>query len=232
MSTSEAPTRAGSGERVLWRIGRLDGGAEQFAAGPRFDPDCDELRFRVGVDDEATAWPSYHPGPLMAWTGYSSKRIAVDFHLDAAPATAAELRLRLLNVTGPAPDVEVTVNGRRGRWFLDPRRDDRTDVTSSSHAAGWDLLRIPVDPLWLRDGENRIVIATVQDDAVDPGELGPMHPEYPYFWGSVLRHGGVELVETGETLPAPAVRVSPTPLYVRRDGVLCELVDVVVTAPQ
>src|SRR5581483_6333268 len=98
MSTSEVPTRAGAGERVVWRIGRLDGGAEQFAAGPRFDAGCDELRFRVGVDDESSAWPSYQPGPLMAWTGYRSKRVAVDFHLDAPPSTACELRLRLLTV--------------------------------------------------------------------------------------------------------------------------------------
>ncbi|HZS13371.1 MAG TPA: polysaccharide lyase family protein [Candidatus Dormibacteraeota bacterium] len=231
MSTSEVPTRAGAGERVVWRIGRLDGGAEQFAAGPRFDAGCDELRFRVGVDDESSAWPSYQPGPLMAWTGYRSKRVAVDFHLDAPPSTACELRLRLLTVTGPPPDVDVSVNGRRGRWFLDPVRRDRTDLSSPSHIGGWDLLRVPVDSAWLQRGENRIVVATVQDDAVDPAELGPMHPEYPYFWGSVLRHGGVELVETGEAMPARSVRVSPTPLFVRRDGAFCELVDVVVTAP-
>lgn len=219
-------------ERTLWRIGDRGRGVEQVAGGPLFSDGVDEVVFRVGHDDLATAWPRLHPGPLAASTGWAGKSITVVFDLDAAPAGWCELRLRVLASQGPCPDLEVCVNGRRALHLLDPVRTDRSDVGVTSPIAAWSRTRLSIPGDALHQGENRLVLTTVQLDPAEPEERVPTHPVYPWFWGSSLQYGELELVDIGAADPPPAsARLVPQPLYVRTDEGLAELVDVVVSAP-
>ena len=86
---------------TLWRVEAAVGALGVLGGdGPLFTAELDELSFRPGVDDERTAWPQLHPGPLSAWMGWRSKRIALPFTLDAAPAGWCELRVEVLALQG------------------------------------------------------------------------------------------------------------------------------------
>ncbi|MHB8971204.1 MAG: glycoside hydrolase family 38 N-terminal domain-containing protein [Pirellulaceae bacterium] len=81
---------AGEPKQVM-TVGSLDGKVDGFALAPdgwgkwgsTFQAD---VRFRVGTDDPALAFPFIHPGPMDAWAGNTSHTFNVDFPLEEVPA--------------------------------------------------------------------------------------------------------------------------------------------------
>ncbi len=219
---------------VVWRIGDLARGMDQYS--PRFYKDgaTPAPVFRVGESSEAEDWPMLQPGPHNASSGFQNCPATIVFPRPGDGAPAYSLDLHINASKGPCPELEISLNGRKGLLVLNPVREHLTS-TLGGPGGGGDIVSVAFPAEWLVEGDNTLVITTVTLDPPDPDEIRPGQPWFTswYHFASAIDYATVALRSLdGPVDPTPAIRVTPLPLYKETaSGDLVELVDVVVTLP-
>lgn len=147
-------------EKMLWRIGQVDGSAAEFALAPDgFQRFAQAPGFLIGWSDAAQDWPYVHPGPADGWAGHRPHPFNILFSLKRIPKTGeCILHLHFVDTHGQHPPVfRITVNGRE---FM--RRMPAGAGDASIHGdyakgtARHTQIRFPAD--LLRKGENEITL--------------------------------------------------------------------------
>ena len=101
--------------KVLWQIGKADGGNAEFALAPKdYGSFQKDGFFVVGASDAARDWPYVHPGPNDAWAGSCAHTFTVVFGLGSVPAEGTcRLRINLLDSQAKTPStVRIEIAGR------------------------------------------------------------------------------------------------------------------------
>jgi len=184
---------------VLWSIGQTDGAGYEFGMGS-----AKALAFRPGKDTAKDGWRE-----SQSCAETESPVYKVIFPLEEVPAQGAVLSAELYSL-GLAPrTLELTVNGRRGRFRLKPSQGQNIDERqANSITYARQSLRIPVDPAYLRRGENEIGLAF-------RGESGTIH------------YDSLALRKAAERIPSLAASVEPTVFFRKKNGGLVEVTEVV-----
>ena len=149
----------------VWRIGKSDRNYREFAiagnyaAFPTRFPN--DVRYRIGTDDPAQAWPFIQPGPDDAWAGGRAHTFTIEFSLAAAPKGAFRLVIELLNAHYASPPVvQIDINGRLTLRMRTPA--GATDASLSDPAVNHPCtLALPFSAADLQAGDNRITLTTV-----------------------------------------------------------------------
>lgn len=186
--------------------------------------------FIVGSSDPAVDWPQTQPGPLDAGHGFRPAAATIVFEGTAdAAAHWHELRLEGVASNGPCPDLTIGIGGRSGLVVLTPQRLDRTWApTLQQPIAGRFERTVTLPPGTVRPGRNELVLTTTADELAPDERREPRQPLFSGLFGSALTWSGLTLRRLhGET--AAAATLTPSPLYVTRDGRLHELVDVLIS---
>ncbi|WP_327002743.1 hypothetical protein OHA72_47875 [Dactylosporangium sp. NBC_01737] len=191
----------------------------------------------VGID-----LPAFQPGPLNAGTGWRPHRVELPLRIAQGdvPPDGCVLRLEFAAGHGPCPDLAVELDGvHHGLFHPAVRRDDRTEVYRHGPIAGDVTLDVPLPAAWLAPGSHVLALTTVLDEEAATGPVTaepagrPRHREqFGHHFGSGITWHALTLA-AAET-PAPArvdAELVATPLYVKRDGALLELLELTVSVP-
>ena len=184
---------------VLWAIGQTDGAGYEFGMGS-----AKAVAFRAGKDTAKDGWRE-----SQSCQETDSPVYRVIFPLDEVPAAGAVFSAELYSL-GLAPrTLELTVNGKRGRFRLKPLPGQNVDERQANTIIyARQSLRVPMDAPHLRRGDNEIGLAC-------RGDSGTIH------------YDSLELRRAAERAPSVAVRVEPTVFFRKKNAGLVEVTEVV-----
>jgi alpha-mannosidase len=214
-----AARRLPAAEQTIWQIGQFDQSSREFHARPNFRDLHDNPVFTVGKSDPAKDWPAVQPGSANSDAGSRSHPYTFLFDLAGEPRGVFRLVVSVLLTRPRVPGFQVEINGKTGLFHFHRKvsyypGDDGVD----SPIYGGDQLEMTLPPSALRRGQNRLVLAAVDDPKDGPGD-------------SWLIYDALRLVSDPEAKAPGAAQVSidPTIFYVTRDGVLSELAEATIT---
>ncbi|MPZ84412.1 MAG: hypothetical protein GEV28_30080 [Actinophytocola sp.] len=199
---------------AAFAVGTADGSAAEFALAPggwqgyaaAFPDDAD---FTVGVDDPATDLPYIQPGPIDGWAGSRPHTLTLRVSLTAAQVESSYLTMHYLDTQESSPPrVDMSVNGSAvgSRQLLRGAGQGYLGNTGVQPSTA----RIFVPAAALHEGENVFTLT--------------------HATGSWAVYDQIELVSAGGVPPGITLdSLSPTVLFVQRDGAERQLVDVSVT---
>jgi hypothetical protein len=145
---------------LLWRLGTFDGSSDEFAARAREQ----HAPFVIGRSSIAADWPSFQP---LARPGLDPQAVA--FQLPGAPDPNAIYRLHLavLFETACIPALQVGINGHHGRFYFQPKIDNRMGDAVGGNRTGYSCGDLTFDfpGAYLLAGTNEI---TFQPFATSP----------------------------------------------------------------
>ncbi len=156
--------RADDAPKLLWEIGKADGGNAEFALAPKdYNRFAEDGFFIVGRSDAARDWPYVHPGPTDGWAGGREHAFTVVFGVRKAPREGGcRLLLDLLETHYAAPPrLRAEINGQPFELSLPKGGSDasiRGDLAKSKphHVA------VEFPAKLLKAGNNRIAIITTE----------------------------------------------------------------------
>lgn len=186
-------------EKTIWNIGKLDQSDLEFNASPSA-----HVVYQVGRSDWSRDWPALE----KVGADYE-----IRFNLDTAPRGVFTLRVSLLTGYLRVPDLQVSVNGHKGAYYL------RTHPMYKGTSAVGGMLAIELPTQFLLEGANTLVLTPV-DLAVGAGGS--------QLSGGFLRYDFVSLSNDAHAAyKRNAVKVDavPTVFYRQQAGKLVELVD-------
>lgn len=157
-----APVLA-SDSRLIWEIGRVDGGNSEFALAPGgYSHYAQDGFFVVGRSDASRDWPYVHPGPGDAWAGGVPHTFSVIFGLAASPQQGAcRVTMGLLDThAGAPPRLVIRVNGRRFERTLSAGAGDAS-VGGKPEAGSRQSVTVDFPAELLVAGDNTLQISTV-----------------------------------------------------------------------
>lgn len=207
---------------VVWQIGKVDYSTLEFQKAWDFAAHPD-LVFSVGKSNPATDWSAFHPGSEDESAGSRDHAFTINFDLPARPAGVFHLTLDLLFKSTGIPQYIVDINGRKGRFLLNPRLSEEIGDPETA----WNILFsrqrliIAIPAAALRQGANRLVLhcaggsyASVLGRAAR--RTGP----------SGLYYDALQLTNDPQAKWTPELRLSaaPTMFYRSRQAGLTELV--------
>ncbi|MBO0883057.1 MAG: hypothetical protein J2P17_22525, partial [Mycobacterium sp.] len=164
---SQPSEPSGRGE-LVWTVGTPDAGPFQFSDAWYRRAGQQEPTFYVGRSDPSRDWPRRQPTSLDARHGFCTATATIVFGAPAVGRMHYELVLYLHCGHGPRPEVDIAVNGRFGRYWLNVVRGDRRRLVGpSSPTLGWATVRVPIPRDNLVAGTNRVVIGMVHDERPD-----------------------------------------------------------------
>ena len=199
----------------VWHIGKFDHTSAEFhgrEAGtvPVINADA---------PDAAAHWPADQAGSGNVKAGSKAHPRIIHFTLSEPPSGAYTLVLSVLAGDPRVPHLELDLNGTRGTAYLDRKLTYFAEGRMDSPINGEAHVRINVPATLLHAGQNELKITAVDDSPDVTGD-------------SAIEWDALELVRNaGATPPATGFEVTPTYFYVRKDGELCELVDVTLSLP-
>jgi len=202
-------------DRIVWQIGKSDRDYSEFAFAGNY-PACAKhfgakpIVFELGRSDAGRDWPFIQPGPNDTWSAAPGKPWTIRFTLPDEPRGTYTLRIELADTQGGSPPrYVVAVGGRTGAFQL---TRGAGDVSLTNPRAGKpQKLQLTLPPRFFKKGVNEIQLTCAE--------------------GSWVQYDVVTLLQDPDRSLAPEIRtltVRPTPLYVRREGRLWRLADVVV----
>jgi hypothetical protein len=202
-------------ETTVWRLGKFDHTSAEFHGNEGNTPPVVD----ANAADAAMRWPAGQAGSRNAKEGSRPHARILRFALQEPPTGIYTLRVATLVGNPRTPHLDLDLNGTHGSIFLDRRLTYFAEGRQDSPINGEAQARITVPASLLRAGQNELQITAV-DDA--PDENGD----------SSIEWDGLELVrDSGSTLPAAGIEVTPTYFYLQKDGKLCELVHVTIALP-
>ncbi len=217
------PPQKGKNESCVFRIGSFDGSSAEFA---QSRPN-EAVAYVVGQSAAGKDWYAFQKAELsseLARTkqGEGSPR-AIKFQIVDAPSTVYRLKVALLFERQSVPALQVSINGRSGRFYPLPRLDSRMGDTSAAYNPIYSNADISFDfpGRFLHHGLNTITLQAVQED----NEAIP---------GAGLTYDAVELDSLRATLANlnSSARVEPTVFFKKHDTGLSEIVAVIVRSAQ
>jgi alpha-mannosidase len=227
-----AGTVAGSADTgatgtIVWQIGTFNESPSEFNNGNSGAPFFGALYpmglvYDVGKSKPGTDWAGHQLGSSISESGGQSRPYAIQFDLDQVSQGSYTLRIALLNEEANLGQLQIEINGHTGLFYLKPKLTytggTRAMVTSAIAATETLVVNIPVK--FLRKGTNKIVLTAVDE----PSEAGSDAHSSLTYDALELDHDRVGKVDTEQI----NVEADPTAFYVRRGGVLLELVDIFV----
>ncbi len=196
---------------------------------------------RVSLDDAASdPWPAIQPGPFDSDGGFIAHRVEASFTL--AADALLRLELHFSSERGPCPDLEISVDQKyRGIFHPVVERSDRSETGQPGPIAGSGRLHVPLPSRWMNAGKHTFSITTVLDEGSALGEHSQVGHDVRYrpneelpaargmygsWFGSYLRWSSVALVTSESDSPPPSAVIRPTPLFIKTEGAVSELIDI------
>ncbi|HXS12121.1 MAG TPA: polysaccharide lyase family protein [Acidobacteriaceae bacterium] len=215
---SSLPLRAQTdapGSKVF-QIGVFDRSPLGFRGGQPKEP----VTFVVGASDPAKDWYGTQPASSVA-EGKSAEAAAaprtIQFAIQGEPATKYRLHLALVLGDRAVPAIAVTINGRRGVFYLSSKLNSvlggMDDQFESAYVPADVSIQFPGS--YLHKGTNSIALEVLRVD--EPANLP-----------AGLNYDAIELDSLQATSASAQASIQPTVFYKRDGDKLTELVDVFV----
>lgn len=186
--------------KTLWQIGKLDHSAFEFHA---------RQEANLVYDADKNDWAGNWPGTERVGAAYE-----IHFSLDAAPRGVFTLTVSLLAGDQQTPDLQLTLNGHKGVYFVRTQPLYILGGGGSTQA----VLTIELPNQYLVKGSNSLVLTPVF--ASSPQTAIPAVGE--------LRYDFISLTDDSQARydrHAVHADVVPTVFYRRTEGKLLEVVD-------
>ena len=209
---------AATGSDVVWRIGAFDRSSGEFAQGSPTQP----VSYLIGQDQPATNWyayaPSFYPG---GQSDSSAAPRAIVFSIAGNPERAYRLVVSIMIDHSSVPALGVSINGRRGLFYLHPRLDYAMGDMVAAFYPAYSHAQVEVDfpGAWLHSGRNTIAL-----QAVAIGDQGVPDAGFNY--------DAIELDRIAAPPASPTEMIEPTIFYQQKGNALDERVDVFVRFDQ
>ena len=153
---------AGGAERILWQIGKVDYSTIEFKQNWDFSHQPDP-KFSPGASSTQNGWSAFHPGTADIASGSRVHPFTVDFALQSPPAGVFHLTIRLLIKAVGIPQYVVEVNGRKGRFLLNPKLSEEIGDPETA----WNILfsrqtlSIDLPASEFHSGPNQVVLTCI-----------------------------------------------------------------------
>ncbi|HVN05622.1 MAG TPA: glycoside hydrolase family 38 C-terminal domain-containing protein [Bryobacteraceae bacterium] len=194
----------------VWRIGKFDHTSAEFHGREAGTAPV----IKADAPDAAAHWPADQAGSGNVKAGSKAHPRIIHFTLHGAPSGAYTLVLSVLAGNPRVPRLDLDLNGTPGSAYLDRKLTYFAEGRMDSPINGEAHVRINVPAALLHAGQNALTITAVDDSPDVTGD-------------SSIEWDALELThDAGATPSAMGVEVTPTYFYVRKNGELCELVDV------
>lgn len=215
---AHAASKAGGKDNMVFRIGTFNRSSIEFVPGvPK-----EAVNFVVGRSDPAKDWYAAQRAVLASGqkagkTNAANAPRTITFSLNRAPTAACRLRIAVMIETPSVPAVQVTVNGKRGKFYLHPRLDysngDQTD--SFFPAYSYAEIEFAFPGSYLHQGSNTITLGAIE-------EAGRSVPWAGFTYDAIELDRDISAFHVRSS----TARIDPTIFYQRRQGKLDERVDV------
>ncbi|MEO6909372.1 MAG: polysaccharide lyase family protein, partial [Edaphobacter sp.] len=206
--------------RPIFQIGVFNRSSGEFAGGAPRQP----VTFAAGQSNPAKDWYATQPAvPVPASNSpvenIASAPRAISFSIDRAPSPSYHFHVALLVETASLPTLEVRINGKVGRFYLQPK----LDWSMGDGFAAFDPVYSHADVAfdfpgsYLHQGSNTITLQAVEEsDAFVPD--------------ANLTYDAIELDNgpAGFRSQSSTAQVLPTIFYQQRQGELDEMVELLV----
>jgi hypothetical protein len=216
-SLASAPGKEGQNV-VVFKLGNLDRSSSEFAPG---DPKH-AVNFVVGKSDPSKDWFAIHPAVLNEASGQvkiSAAPRAITFSLDKSSTSAYRLHIALLVENASVPSVRVVINGKTGRFYLQPKLDysggDQQDAFNPSYSSADVDFIFPGG--YLHAGVNTITLQPVTEASEAVPDAG-------------INYDAVELSTTESKVEAhsQSAQLLPTVFFKQDGGELKECVEAII----
>jgi len=203
-------------QQVLWQIGRPDRDYAELACAGDYQQMSKHfarpVTFEVGRSESSRDWPYIQPGPLDWWSPLRGTPWTIRFSLPDDPKGVYTLRIEFIDVhKSHPPQYQVTIGSHTGQFQLEPGAGDASLRDPKAGKPCKIELTLPAS--FFRKGPNQIQLACTE--------------------GSWVQYDAVSLLNDPEgKLPEPQIQtltVTPTPCFIRTNGLLRRAVDVSVT---
>jgi alpha-mannosidase len=195
-------------DNCVFRIGEFDGSSAEFAQGLV----AKQGIYVIGRSVAAADWPGFQPVILSARLANPADNAAssrtIEFQVPDAPAAAYRLRVALLFKHPSIPVLRVTIDGKSGIFYPEPKLDYRMGDPDASAIPSYSNADVvfAFPGSFLHRGQNAIVLQAVEEAAESVPDAG-------FNYDAVELDRVVEL-STGDN---PSARIEPT-VYFRRAG--------------
>ncbi|MBU4271581.1 MAG: hypothetical protein KKA28_06945 [Planctomycetes bacterium] len=134
---------------VIWSIGKTDGFSDEFASGS-----SKGLTYEIGKSSPRKDWrekqdSADHDPPVYR----------VRFRLDQVPASPPVLAIQCFSDALAPRAGQLDVNGKRGFFRIQPVAGPNLDGRQWGFSHAKQSVRVPIEPSFLRQGENEIGIS-------------------------------------------------------------------------
>lgn len=199
----------------IFQIGVFDRSSGEFAKGTPKEP----MTFIVGAS-QAKEWFATQPAELETGTdritGKTVNTRSITFRLSGHPAREYRLHVAVLIETPSVPSLQISVNGKVGRFYLDPK----LDFEAGDEIAAFDAIYSHADIVatfpgsYLHEGSNTLTLDAVEEAEEAVPDAG-------------ITYDALELMEGSRSANSGASgSVKPTIFYKEHEGSIGELVDV------
>ncbi|MGB9146179.1 MAG: polysaccharide lyase family protein [Acidobacteriaceae bacterium] len=209
---------AASNSDVVWRVGSFDRSSGEFAQGSPTQP----VSYVIGQDQPATNWyayaPSYYPG---SQSDAATAPRAIVFSIAGSPERAYRLVVSIMIDHSSVPALGVSINGRKGLFYLHPRLDYAMGDMVAAFYPAYSHAQVEVDfpGAWLHSGRNTIALQAVAASDQGVPDAG-------------FNYDAIEL-DRAASLPAHvSALIEPTIFYQQHGTALDERVDVFVRSDE
>ncbi len=204
--------------KAIFRIGTFDRSSREF---PDITPKL-PVHFIVGKSDPSKDWFARQAARLAMSaeepsTDAASAPWTISFSLSERPAPTYRLLFYLLIKDASVPTLSVTINGKRGNFYLHPRLDSNMgDMLFDAIYSNADVsFSFPGN--YLHAGENTITLQAIE-------EADKQVPDAALIYDAIELDKETAPFAPGET----SAQISPTIFYQQHGGELREIVDVFV----
>jgi len=181
------------------------------------------VNFLAGKSNPAKDWYAAQPAELTLPTGAHPTNDAaaprtITFSLAHAPAAAYQLHVALLIETASVPALRVSINGKHGMFYLQPKLDSNNGDQYDSFDPAYSHADVTfIFPgRYLHSGTNTIALQAIEEADRSVPDAG-------------LTYDAIELGRSAQAFNsrASSAQIIPTIFYRQRQGQLEETVDVI-----
>ncbi len=196
----------------LWRIGNFDRTSTEFADGSPDRP----VNFLAGQSNPARDWYAVQPVQSATGTAPRSAPWTIQFLLQQLPAASYQLHIALLLEAASVPTLEVSINGKKGKFYLHAGSNtDPSDHNGASDAViSYADVQFTFPGSYLHQGANILTVQPVE-------EAAKFVPEASLTYDAIELSSSNAAADTHHS----SVSTEPTVFYQRHNGHLVELVD-------
>jgi hypothetical protein len=217
------PQQQNAGKDRVFQIGAFDGSSAEFA---QTQP-AGVTTYVIGQSLAARNWRAFQPAvpssELAAPAVNAPSARTIDFEIRGGLSAAYQLRVALLFEHWSVPSLRVTINGKSGVYYPDPKLDYRMGDTTAAFDPVYSSAEIvfAFPGSFLRQGLNSITLQAVKDGA----EPIP---------GAGFRYDAVELDRLAEKSAdsGTSAQIEPTVFFRKHNNELSELVNVTIRGMQ